>query len=1196
MHLKRLEISGFKSFADRVELAFGPGVTGVVGPNGSGKSNIVDAIRFVLGESNARELRGVKTEDVVFSGSEGRRPVGLAEVSLTFDNTDASLPVEYTEVTITRRVNRSGESDYFLNRTPVRLRDVHELFLDTGVGKEGYSVIGQGRVEEVLAAKSEDRRGVFEEAAGIAKYKARKKEAEKKLADNDGNLIRLGDVIAELENQITELEPEYRRALLYKTYQDELSRLELDLSLDEYASAEKAMEQVVHRTDGLRQRLAEQTAVSTKLEADFATQGQVAVRAAEETEGIRAGLAEAQAAVERLKGEKALLVERAASAAREAARLEEDRQQLRTQLAEDEGPGQDLAARLEDVEKRLVEAEKARQEAEAQLATVEAARGQRVAEIEKAKNEIFDLMNAAAQAQGRAKQAETRVAVTQGEAARLRAQAAERQKNREAQAGEEKETREKLAAAEAALTREGARLEQARKRRAEAQRLREQKRSESHQAQLEVRDLLSRLEVLEQMEEHLEGYQQGPRTVLAANRGGSAPGGGIRGPVADLITVAPEYRLAVETALGQAVQNIVIDTEAEARKIIAWLRRTGQGRATFLPLDTVKPRPWHGPRPDDPGVVGVAVDLVRFDPVIRPAIENLLGNILVTQNLEAAVRVGRRAGFSFRAVTLEGDVLHPGGALTGGSQPSRSDVGLLARKDAQSRLEKEITEGRRRVAALEKALAEAAAQVAAAENELSEADGARSRAVAELEVLKGATQAAAARGASLQRDVAELEMDAQRLSEETRHWAGVREKEAASAGEIEAQLTLARQSLAEQEATQRSGEEEVRSCASKVSDFRVNEARLAQEKDGLRAEIRGHQERRAAVERRLAALAEQTAARRCDIERLGEETAAVERRLADTVDLVASKEEQLAAAGAARREAEERLATIEREVRQANRTVLALQQRFSESEVEQARLESVLARVRAHLTDQFGMGEAELGSRKVFLKDRQLTIDLARQQRARLAELGPTNLAVIPEYERISARRDFLKQQCLDLEQAGAVLRRIIGEMEAVMREKFMERFRAISAQFELLFQKLFGGGRAELRLSDEGNVLESGIDILAQPPGKTLQNLALLSGGERALTAGALLFAVLAVKPSPFCVMDEIDAALDDLNVHRFAETLKEFSDATQFIVVTHQKRTMESADVLYGITMEEAGVSRVVSVRLSEAAAEAGAVGGRG
>jgi chromosome segregation protein len=1195
LHLKRLEMAGFKSFVDRAELSFGPGITCVVGPNGSGKSNIVDAIRFVLGESNARELRGVRTEDVVFSGSEGRRAVGLAEVSLVLDNADAALPVDYSEVTITRRVTRSGESEYLINRVTVRQRDIHELFLDTGIGKEGYSVIGQGRIEEILSARSEERRGVFEEAAGIAKYKARKKETERKLVDNDANLVRLGDVVAELDAQLTGLEPEYRRALLYRTYQSELARLELDLYLDEFASAERSVESVVQRNAGLRRRLDDQRAVLVKLENSFSDGTAAVTTAGTGVEEAARCLAELTAAIERLRGDRAVAEERAASAERDLVRLAEDCRALEEQMTSADAPETVLKGSLAEVEARLGESSRQREAGEAEWALCGKTQVEAAGRLERAKNVIFDLMHSVAQAQGRAKQAETRTAVAASERERRLVSLEQRRANREAQRGERDGLLGRLTQSESDLGILSEKAGQARRQHQAAVRRCAEMRAQSHRIQLEARDLQSRLEVLDQMAEQLEGYQQGPRAVLAAHRDGKLVDAGIRGPVADLVTVPSPYRLAIETALGAAVQNIVIDTEEAARRLIGWLRANRQGRATFLPLDTVKPRPWRGPKPEGPGVIGLAVDLCAFDAELRPAMENLLGNVLVTEDLETAVRVGRASGFSIRVVTIEGDVLHPGGALTGGSAPSRHDTGLLARRDARAKLAAELGQARTRLDTVERELTEENARAAAAEAELTGAEAARDKTAAQCEMLKAAGEAAATRSDALSRDLAELEADGARLLAEAEHWATVRTRETEAATEVDDRLGAARLDLEACEAGRRSIEETLRSLGALVSDLRVSEARLGQERDGIVGELKGHRDRRLDAERRLASLREQARARRRDLEELRGSVEETTRKAEETRRLTEEARERLAACTAGRQDAEAKLAGVERDLRQASRTTMALQERLAEGEVEQARLESVLARVKARIGEQFGLGEADLASRKTILSDRAGTIELARQQRARLNELGATNLSVIAEFERVSARRDFLKQQRLDLEQAAAVLRRVIEEMETVMRRKFMERFRAIAEKFEVLFKKLFGGGRAQLRLADESNVLESGIEIMAQPPGKTLQNLTLLSGGERALTAAALLFAVLAVKPTPFCVLDETDAALDELNVHRYSQVLREFAEETQFIMVTHQKRTMESADVLYGITMEEAGVSRVVSVRLSDAAVETRAVGGQ-
>lgn len=1194
MYLKRLELVGFKSFAERTVLEFGPGLTAVVGPNGSGKSNISDAIRWVLGEGNARELRGAKMEDVIFAGAEGKRALGYAEVSLVLDNSDGRLPLEYTEVMITRRIDRAGDSEYFINRNPCRLRDIHDLFLDTGVGKENYSVVGQGRIDEILLAKPEDRRAIFEEAAGITRYKVRKREAARKLDETEQNLLRLGDLIGELESRLEELAAQAEKTRQYNTLAGELSDLEIGLLARSLQQVTADLAQWRERVATGRTRLQEVELRLQDAEGALEVARNLAAALDQESGALQGRVVEATARHERATG--ALKLHQ-----QELAQLEGEEARYQRELADLGGRLERLGAQLAEYRQRAETAragaaaaadELARAEADQTAAREALARAE--AALTAARDELYRLTEAARDRRNLAQAEE-----------KARGQLAERLERVQEEAAAAADA---VAAARELLAEARQRQEELQQRREQAAQALEAARAAQEQAQAEAEAagerlarlrergeaVASRLGLLEELKAGFEGFARGSRTVLLARERQEPWARGVAGAVAEVVRSEPEYEKAFEVALGGAIQNIITETDQDAKACIEALKRMKAGRATFLPLNTIRPATL---RPDElrsvervPGYLGCALDLCRFDERFRPALANLLGRVLVARDMDAALAMGRACDFRIRIVTLEGEVLAPGGALTGGSQEGRS-AGLLARERELEELTAEREALRQQYAAAQEAL-----QRARSRRQQAEADrAAREQQLQQLDLALTGARA----------EVQRLEGEVRRLQDEATARAGEAE---ALAGQLAGDTAATERLLAEAEALEararaweaeelpraaaaaEAARAETEAAAAAVTAIRVRLAELSQSERSLAERVDGlvaeEAATRAEAEERRAALAGLAARRQelvAQVARTQEELAAAARERDD----LAARQQELQAR---QLQAREQVADREREIRSLRRSQTEAAAQLSQAEVEEARLQAELEGLVQRLQEQHGLTPAQVAGRELD----EAMLHLARQRvqglKEAIRELGPVNLGAIEEHQEAQERYQFLIQQRADLEEAKQALYRAIDELDHRMESHFLSAFRTIQREFQQVYQELFEGGKADLVLLDEANLLETGVEIMVQPPGKKMTPLPLLSGGERAMTAIALLLALLRVRPSPFVVLDEVEAALDEANVERVGRYLKRYSEETQFICITHQRGTMEVADALYGVTMEGTGISRVVSVRLAEARRMAG------
>ena len=1182
MVFKELEIQGFKSFPDKVKITFDAGVTGVVGPNGSGKSNLSDAVRWVLGETSSRQLRAAgKMEDVIFGGTRRRSAMGFASVRLTLDNTGHTLDVDADEVTIGRKYYRSGDSEYTINGQVCRLRDVYELLLDTGIGRDGYSVIGQGRIAEIVAAKSSERREIFEEACGIAKYRYRKTEAERRLAAAGENLERLRDILGELESRVGPLEKESAKAQKFLELSEQRKTLEVTLWTDS-----------VHRArDTVRQQVRDYETA----QADYERFDGEAKAAEQEAEEIRMQAQQLTIAVERLNGDIRSITEQISGSDSRIAVLEND-------ILRNEESIASLRSEIEAGEQDGAEADAALQRHRAVAAKMEAEGEKLAAEIDALNAELEQLADAS-NASG-ARKDTLRAEITDLTAKRTEAQVAQAA----AEAAEET-ARQRLPALEQAVQEGTDQWETARQDLTDTIRYREmltenekqlanvrsglELKLKNRKAALDEADTAEqrlgreldaarqRLSVLRELEKNMDGYQNSVKAVMRA--AGARRLRGIIGPVSAILKVEPGCEVAVETALGAALQNIVVENEAAAKAAIALLRSDNAGRATFLPLDTVQPGVFRGRLS---GTARLASSLVQADARYDNIVSNLLGRIIVVEDINEASRVARDNGFRSRVVTMDGQVINAGGSFTGGSV--QRSAGLFTRKQEMEELriraaklqkdclaaQEKTDQCKEQVDALQAELTATASEQITAANDRVRAEAEQKRleaAAAQLETARNARrqeidtlQAALADSRAKAEDAAKLQAElTAKIDRRTAEMSRIAEGD---------DSFLTRQNALAQDLSAKRLEQVTRQ-----KDAELAYSQIA----ALEQRARDAAARRASLEESVAALAARSDACRAEI-------ADIRQTRADSQTTIAQKEAEI------REATQKRLARQQAETETLARARTAADSR-EEMSREMARLaerkaaaESEYDQTVAKLWDEYQLSVSQAEALCVEFDSLPALRAQVADLRGKIRALGSVNVSAIEEYKEVKARYDALVTQVTDVEESRNELSRMISKLSAQMREIFTDSFRAINENFGRVFAELFGGGEASLMLEDESDVLSSGIGIRVAPPGKVIKNLEALSGGEQALVAISIYFAILAVNPAPFCILDEIEAALDDANVVRFAQYLRRVSDKTQFIVITHRRGTMEAANVLYGVTMQEDGVSKLLKLDLEQVDAE--------
>ena len=1181
MYLKNIEVQGFKSFAQKINFEFHNGITGIVGPNGSGKSNVGDAVRWVLGEQSAKQLRGGNMQDVIFSGTETRKPLSFASVAITLDNSDHKLPVEFNEVTVTRRLYRSGESEYLINGSACRLKDINEMFYDTGIGKEGYSIIGQGQIDKILSGKPEDRRELFDEAAGIVKYKRRKNTTIKKLEDEQQNLVRVTDILSELTKQLGPLERQSETARIYLAKRDSLRELDVNMFLLESRQTEKDLLVLREKNETASAQLEDTNREYQQTKVEYDRLEQELEELNRQMDELREKTQQNALQKQQLEGQINVLNEQIQAGLQSDTHfknrleiVEEDlkqRQQARSEVEEEKGS---LHTIVKEAQKRLTDQEDRLHTVQEQISQCESA-------VEDGKNEIIEILNSRATTKGKAQRFDTlmeQVGIRKAEVN----QHILHLKSEEAQ---QKTIRAKAQSEYDQITEEIHQIDQkSRQMDQQVHSLSEDLKKQT--TQLEISQTVyhreaSRLESLRNITERYDGYGNSIRRVMEQKDRVS----GIRGVVADLIQVNKEYEIAIETALGGSIQNIVTDNEQTAKRMIEYLKKNRFGRATFLPLNSINTRGEFSQKDalKEAGVIGLASDLVTTEKEYTGLTRYLLGRVLVVDQIDHAIAIAKKYHHSLRMVTIEGESLSPGGSMTGGAFKNNSN--LLGRRREIEELEGKVAAQKEEVSRLAASMEEnrhnrnqLREQISQLQEQLRSKYVAQNTAKMNLvqlndkeQEIRDGYERIRLDQEQIRRQISEIKQDHDKIDEELK---ASRQDEK----ELETYIETRQKELEE-------WKNEESSVQRKLEDLRL-EASTTQQKESFASEN---------LSRLISEIQGLVQEKQTILETLKQGNQEMENKRRSVEEL----KEAVSGFGGQEEADRQQLENWQKEKDLKNTSHKAffekrdhLSGQISLLDKECFRLKSQMEKLEESREAQISYmwEEYEITPNNALQYRKEEYTDLKEmkkqitQLKDEIRKLGSVNVNAIEDYKNLQERHAFLSGQYEDLKKAEAQLENIIRELDEGMRQQFSEKFRDIQREFDKAFKELFGGGKGTLELEEDVDILEAGIKIISQPPGKKLQNMMQLSGGEKALTAIALLFAIQNLKPSPFCLLDEIEAALDDSNVGRFAGYLQKLTKNTQFIIITHRRGTMNAADRLYGITMQEKGVSTLVSVDLVE------------
>ena len=1180
MYLKRLELQGFKSFADKTTLEFKPGITAVIGPNGSGKSNISDAIRWVLGEQSVKTLRGSKLEDVIFAGTQARKPVSFAEVTITLDNSDNKLPIDYSEVTVTRRVYRSGESEFYINKNQCRLKDIVELFMDTGIGRDGYSIIGQGRIDEILSTKSEERRHMFEDAAGIVKYRTRKEEAEKKLESTKQNLLRINDIVNELESQLEPLREQSEKAKQYLEYRDQLKFLEVGLFISNINKNKTKLEEVATQVD----EIASQTEDENKKLEDFQKAKEEAKNIVNEIissiETLQQQIYDEQNGVEKQNSEigiKSTKIEHNNSTSEtykkdiedlnakteEFKKEIEDRKLRIERLANDKKRFEDelneKLAELETLSKTLSEDGKVVEELKAKIMQNIDTKFEKM-EVLKNFTSNRDTWNS------RIKQIDTEVFDNERAIDKENMAKAELNKTYQGLLKSKNELEEKVNKIKQVQDEHQNRVNSFE--------------NDIRQALSELNNKESRLKFLTETEAEFEGYVNSVKVVMQRCQKDASFGKGIYGTVASLIKVPTEYETSIEQLLGGALQNIVTEREEDAKSAIEFLKTNSLGRASFYPISSVKGEKLRDNFRGEPGVIGIASDLISYDSKYEGVMNSILGRSVICDNMDNAIALARKNKYSFRIATLDGDILNSSGQMTGGSIQKKT-TSLLSRGREIDELKKVVEGLKQKVESAKKAYEDYKTESAetlkdseeilskyqeiqivfATENQkMEQFDSNIEKFVKKNELLKNEKE-------TLAKDFEQVQKDLQNINELMANLDKENEEAQTKVDEY------AKKNM-EQQKVFDDLNSDIMDLKISVSSFDESTSSQDEVLQRIKQDIEDNNLSIENKKQSIQKMAEEN-------ETLAKEIEEIKANISSSSTRVEELNQKLVELKAEREAQNAKVDEIDSQVENQYKTLDVLHDQATKLDVKKTKLEQDIDDITNKMWEEY---ETTPNTAKDYAEVTSKTQKEVEDIKTSIKNLGPININAIEEYKAVGDRYEFLRTQKIDLEESQASLEKIIADMVQLMKIQFAQNFELINKNFGEVFVELFGGGRAELILSDAENILESGIDIIAQPPGKKLQNMMLLSGGERAFTAIALLFAILKLSPSPFCILDEIEAALDDVNVYRYADYLKKFALETQFLIITHRKGTMEAADIVYGATMQEHGVTKLVSMKLNE------------
>lgn len=1182
MYLKRLELQGFKSFADKTVLEFKPGITAVIGPNGSGKSNISDSIRWVLGEQSMKSLRGAKAEDIIFAGTQNRKSLGFAEASIIIDNSDGKLPIEYNEVTVTRKLYRSGETGYFINKVPCRLKDIIELFMDTGIGKDGYSIIGQGKIDEILSNKSDDRRHIFEEAAGIVKYRTRKIESEKKLEQTKLNLLRINDILTEIEGQIGPLKIQAEKAKRFLDLREELKSIEVGLFVYNINSYKEKLEQIIKDLDVFT---SQEVNENKKLEAGQAKKDNLKARLDEliaEIENMQNIGFESKTKIEQINSQISISKERISNNNVNIDRLNNEIEELKQRINDFNDEKESKISKKDNLFKNKEKFENELKEKEEELAKLSEKLSEKELEIEEKKKKVEANTDARYARLSEINTYEvnyenlekTKRNVKQ----ELQSTISELDSNRLKKQDISKEFLEIDSTRNKAVKTLG----DIRERKEKALNVIKDYDEKINKLTAEYRMKDSRAKFLMETEKDKDGYVKSVKSLLLACEKDSALNSGVEGVLASLISVDKKYETAIEMCLGQAMQNIVTNTESDAKRLIEYLRQNNLGRASFLPISSVQ-----GKKLDKitnkniDGVVGIASDLIKYNKKYQDIILSLLGRTVIVENMDSAIALAKANNYSFRIVTLDGDVINPSGAISGGSVTQKT-VNILGRsreiEELKKKLEKintEIEDITRQKEEYSSKITDIIEEAARLEKNLQEIEITYATKKQELDMIEEQVTKLEEKMSKLKKQIEDIDIEKKNIETSKEGTKKVIENLEKEMSELNAEIAKFAELNKDDQTYIDNLNTDITDLKISVSSFDESGTSLDEMIERIEQDIQNANKN---IENKLQEI-ENT---KLETTKTEEAIVNYEQDIEHIKSEVSNSSEKIEKLKQEKIEKNEELEKIETQIEEQYNVLNGLKEQIVKVESKKAKQEQDIDELINKLWQEYELTPNNAGEYKK-PENVQVAQKKTNELRKEIADLGSINIDSIEDYKKMQERYDFMNEERLDLEDSITKLRNVISDMTVTMQKQFAEKFKQININFNEVFIELFGGGKAELILEDEANILECGIDIRVQPPGKKLQNMMLLSGGEKALTAIAILFAILKINPAPFCILDEIEAALDDVNVARYATYLKKFSSETQFLVITHRKGTMEIADTVYGVTMEEKGISKLLSMKLN-------------
>lgn len=1181
MHLKRLELQGFKSFADKTVLEFMPGITSVIGPNGSGKSNISDAIRWVLGEQSMKSLRGSKSEDIIFAGTQSRKSLGFAEASIVFDNTDGRLPIEYQEVTVTRKIYRTGESGYFINKTPCRLKDVLELFMDTGIGKDGYSIIGQGKIDEILSNKSEDRRHIFEEAAGIVKYRTRKLESEKKLESTKLNLLRINDILSEIEANIEPLKAQSEKAKKFLDLREELKQIEIGLFLHNIDSYKEKLAQIKIDEDILISHNEEATKKMETINTLKEELKQQINQITEEIESMQNIGFESSKQIEKINSDINVAKERMTNNKENYARYEKEilENETRRKELEDEKTSKlekknNLFSNKEKFQKELAEKEEELNKLTLKLSTKELEMEQKKQKQEQNVDKRYEKNAEISTLEVNYENDEKREQSLKNEIQMTISELDSTRMTKEDIA----KTFHEIESQRNSITKS---LSEIHEKREQANEKIKHYETNIQNLEQEERMKSSRLKFLQETEKEKEGYTRSVKSLLLECDKNTELRKGMYGALSSLIRSPKEYETAIEMALGASLQNIVTENEEDAKKLVEHLRKNNLGRATFLPIASVSGKKLE--KLNDKGIegiIGIASDLIKVDKKYETIIVSLLGRTVIVDDMDNAIKLAKLNHYTFKIVTLKGDIINPSGGITGGSVQTKT-VNILGRAREIEELEKNLKQMKQKIEKEQKAKEEYEASI---ENVLEEVESLETK-LKDIDIIYATDKQ---KLVAVEENIAKLEARLEKLRNEQKEIAEDKERILLQKEEFEKEIESLTQEI-------ESLTQEIEQYAALNKDNQKYIDDLNFDITNLRISVSSFDESESSIDEMVERI--NTDIENCNIgiqnknaqmETIKQDNGMLENQIVEFQGQIEEIKKQVSNSSQTvenlkneRIKKNEKLSEVEMEITSQFNIIEDLKAQLVKIEVKKGKLEQDIEDIINKMWEEYEItpNAAEEYERPTNVAETTKRVNSLRNS---IRNLGSINIDSIEEYKQTKSRYDFMCEQRLDLENTIGKLKKVIQDMTVIMKEQFEKQFNVINQNFGEVFKELFGGGKAELILADPENILECGIEIQVQPPGKKLQNMSLLSGGEKAFTAIALLFAILKINPAPFCVLDEIEAALDDVNVYRFADYLKKFSSNTQFLIITHRKGTMEAADTVYGITMQENGISKLLSMKL--------------